>query len=265
MPYFANGSLAPRICDGPITIRELIRMAQGVLRGMARIHSTGFVHFDIKPANILFNGIDEPLVADFGQTRRFLANGIVQAPRMYPRVIPPETWMGGVGSALSDIYQAGLLFYRAVNGDPLYRAQHANLDDRTLRDCVVTGRFPDRKTFLPHVPKRVRTIIRKALNVDPRKRYQSATELSAAIARIPASLDWCITPRAQGEFSWRAERPGRASLEVELVRINRAWAVQVWTDKGNVRRAKDRLDFWRSNLTQSGAIEHLNGVFAHLG
>src|ERR1700681_3687670 len=28
MPYFANGSLAPRICDGPITIRGLIRMAQ---------------------------------------------------------------------------------------------------------------------------------------------------------------------------------------------------------------------------------------------
>ena len=107
MPYFARGSLAFRISCSPITTRELIRVAQGVLHGVTRIHIAGFIHFDLKPSNVLFGNTDAPLVADFGQTRKILSNGIVQVPPMYRTGVPPEIWTSGVGTAMNDIYQGG--------------------------------------------------------------------------------------------------------------------------------------------------------------
>jgi serine/threonine protein kinase len=265
MPYFVKGSLASRICDVPIPINEVIRIAQGVLHGLARIHGEGFIHFDLKPSNVLFDDIDAPMVSDFGQTRRVLANGVVQVPPMYANAVPPEVWASGVGSALSDIYQAGLLLYRAVNGDPLYRSQFANLDDATVRKRVIAGKLPGRKLFLPHVSKRFRTIVRKALSPDPSHRYQSAVELASAIARIPRGLNWRTTRQGAGELSWQAERLGKTDLEVELVvSTNSRWEVRVWTVDGNNRRAKNRLDHWRTDLTHADAMQHLSGLFARL-
>ncbi len=190
MPYYAKGSLAARISKDPITTRELIRVAVGVMHGVAQIHAKGFIHFDLKPSNVLFNDLDDPLVSDFGQTKRFLTGGAVGVPRMYWRVMPPETLSSGAGSVLGDIYQLGLLLYRAINGDAMYEDQFAGVDLPTLRHLILRGKLPNRKLFLPHVPMRVRTIIRKALQIDPSSRYQSADEFSRAIARITASLDW---------------------------------------------------------------------------
>jgi serine/threonine protein kinase len=184
---------------------------------------------------------------------------------MYAHAVPPEVWTSGVGSALSDIYQAGLLLYRAVNGDSLYSSQVANLDDATVRQRVVAGKLPDRQLFLPHVPKRVKTIIRKALSLDPSRRYQSAAELASAIARIPRGLNWQASRKGVGELSWRAERTGKTDLEVDLVAMpNNRWDVRVWTVDGNIRRAKSRLQYWRADLTRSDAMQHLSGLFAQL-
>lgn len=265
MPYFPKGSLATRVCRGPMTLMDVIRLAQGILRGIAKIHRSGFVHFDIKPSNVLINDSEDALIADFGQTRRFLAGGVVYAPSMYPRAIPPETWAGGMGSVLSDIYQAGLLLYRAVNGDPWYHRQHSNLADTSaLRQSVINGRFPDRKAFLPHVPQRVRSLIRKALNVDPQKRFQSASEMSAALARVPVGLNWRTALSPQGGFVWNADRVGRTALLVELLTNGNSWSVCVWTQQRAVRRAKNYADFWRTELTYQDAIAHLEQVFLSL-
>ena len=69
MPYFRNGSLADRIQDRPLQLSEVQRIAQGVLAGLAHIHLAGFIHFDLKPSNVLFSNKDRPMVADFGQSR----------------------------------------------------------------------------------------------------------------------------------------------------------------------------------------------------
>ena len=42
---------------------------------------------------------------------------------MYKWGIPPEVWDTQVGTFESDIFQVGVLFYRSINGDPVYQAQ----------------------------------------------------------------------------------------------------------------------------------------------
>jgi len=265
MPYFANGSLALRILSAPLTIREFIRVSQGVLNGVTQIHKASFIHFDLKPSNVLFNNVDAPLVADFGQTRRILPNGVMTVPPMYPTAIPPETWASGVGSFLSDIYQAGLLFYRAVNGDFLYNAQFSGISGAALKAGVVAGRLPNRKVFLPHVPQRVRSIIRKAMRPNPSERYQSAAELATAIGRVQVGLDWITAVKLNGEITWRANRLDKPDLEVSLISSGANWDVQVWTVNGVSRRAKGLSDYWADGLSYTDAIKQLNDVFEGLG
>jgi serine/threonine protein kinase len=264
MPYFARGSLAARISAGPITTKELIRIAVGVLHGVTQIHNAGYIHFDLKPSNVLFNDIDDPLVADFGQTRKILPGGAVSVPRMYHRAMPPETLTSGAGSLLGDIYQLGLLLYRAINGDRLYHVQFLDIDDATMERLVIAGRLPDRKMFLPHVPKRIRTIIRKALKPDPAERYQSANEFSKVVARIPVGLNWNTTIDPSGEIRWRAERPGKTDLEVRLLKMAGTWSVRAWTVNGTRRRATGSGALNRSGVDHTTAMAHLNGVFAQM-
>jgi eukaryotic-like serine/threonine-protein kinase len=264
MPYYANGSLADRITPNPISLTELIRVAVGVMHGVTQIHARGYVHFDIKPSNVLFNDINDPMVSDFGQTRKLDPGGAVPIPRMYLCAMPPETLSGGAGSQLGDIYQLGLLLYRAVNGDPLYDEQCSGVDWPQLQRLISAGKFPDRKRFLPHVPTRVRSIIRKALKPNPAERYQSADEFSRAIANVPVGLDWSTSIDASGEIYWKAIRPGRATLEVKLLKTANAWSVRVCTVNGASRRASGGARLNCSHPTWDAAIRHLNDVFAKL-
>jgi eukaryotic-like serine/threonine-protein kinase len=264
MPYYSRGSLAARISSGPITATELIRVAVGVLNGVSQIHHKGYIHFDIKPSNVLFNDMNDPLVSDFGQTRRFLPGGAVAVPQMYCRAMPPETLSSGVGSLLGDIYQLGLLLYRAVNGDAMYEDQFAGIDWSSTKRLIASGKLPDRKRFLPHVPKRIRSIIRKALNPNPADRYQSAEEFSKAIARVPVGLDWNTTIHPTGEISWYAARSGKSDLEVQLANTAKGWNVRVSTVNGASRRATGGATLNQSGLRREAAIKHLNEVFAQL-
>ncbi len=264
MPLYRNGSLASRIATNPISVKEVIRLSQGVLHGIGQIHAAGFVHLDIKPSNILFDNADVPLVADFGQSMKALPTGGVLDPEMYTWAIPPEVFASGAGSFLSDIYQAGLLFYRAVNGNRHYEEQFRTLDYAEIKEKTLRGKLPDRNSFLPHVPKRMRTIIRKALRVDPVERYQSAREFAADLARMPAGLNWLVTIKPSGEATWRADRDGRAALEVELTKSANRWETRAWTINGLSRRAKEPGAIERSYASLPDVGKHLNEVFEKL-
>jgi serine/threonine protein kinase len=265
MPHYPDGSLAKRIEDRPLQPSEVLRVAQAVLAGLAHIHAAGFVHFDVKPSNVLFSMANVPMVADFGQSRPVSpTTGTATVPSLYYASIPPELLTSAVGTALSDIYQAGLLLYRAVNGDELFQAQ---IPPRSvLEERIRKGKFPDRNQFMPHVPKRLRTIIRKAMRVNPAERYQSATDMADALVHVALPLDWLTEPLATGGYRWTAQRLGRASFVVEMTpQAGTTWDVRMFTEMpGEPRRARNRKENWRSKLSRTDALAHLTAVFRRL-
>lgn len=266
MPYFPRGSLAASIEKGPLSIRESLRIIQGVLTGLANIHLSGVIHFDIKPSNILINENGMPLIADFGQSRRIQKDGLVSTPPLYAFAFPPEIHASQVGGPHSDVYQAGILLYRLVNGEPHYQEQLKNLRDfHDLKMKIKTGKFPDRKRYLSHVPARLRTTINKALQIDPKKRFQSATEFADKLATVMVDLDWNVKMLSNGEFEWIAERGEQPKLIVELQRDGRdLWKVRAFTERNGNRRAKERQSFWRDGMTHSTALAHLEETFKTL-
>jgi serine/threonine protein kinase len=262
MPFFFNGSLQSKLAKDPLPLRDLLEIAQGVLTGVGKIHLGGYIHFDLRPSNILFSDDGSPLVADFGQARQVGRGGLITAPRMYVPFFPPEVVTAGVGSILSDIYQVGLLLYCAANGDRIYRSQIR--PSPVIEDRIERGLFPNRKIFLPHVPSRLRTIIRKALHVNPAQRFQSASDMADALARVPLPLDWHPKGQKGSDLMWEAARGGQPSLVVKLIQSASGWDVEVYTRAaGNILRRKD-LKLWRKGLAFGAADKHLNEIFLHL-
>lgn len=263
MPYYRNGSLADRIHDRPLQLSEIQRVAQGVLAGLAHIHLKGYIHFDVKPSNVLFSDTGTPMVADFGQSRAISPAGVVSVPKLYMYAQPPETIHTGMATSVADIYHVGLLMYRAINGDSFYKAQDPG--PATVMAKISRGKFPDRNRFMPHVPSRLRTLIRKALRLNPDDRFQTAMEMADDLSRVDVVLDWSVEPLLLGGFRWRAGRLGQCDLVVELRNVAGAWNVETCTEKkGQPRRARGKKENWRSGLSLDDAYAHLEDVFERL-
>jgi len=266
LPYFPKGSLKGRIADGPLDFKRFLKLSNDVFSGVSRIHSQRFLHLDLKPSNVLFDETDRALIADFGQARRISARGDVKFPEMYRWATPPEVWDTHIATVETDIYQVGVLLYRAANGDPVYLAQKDQISTNSeLQKKIARGKFPDPNLFLPHVPARVRTIIRKAMRVDPANRYHSVSEMAADLRRVPLTLNWRIQHLGNGSYKWLAERKNGSQIEVELRQSSPAkWESNVWT-LGEQRRAKGLSEYWEKNMRYSEACRHLTEVFADLG
>ncbi len=254
MPYFARGSLQDRIAISPLRLTEMLRIGQGILSGLGQIHRAGFIHFDLKPSNVLMSDRDDPMVADFGQTRPFDATGVTSLPPMYPGALPPEFFITGIGTIKTDIYHAGLTLYRAVNGDKFFKAQEPPPDK--IRERIIKGKFPDRNAFMPHVPQSICRAIRKALSVDATKRFASANEFADTLARINIRLDWNASAQPNGEITWTASRPGQATIEVTLRSVAAGWDVEAFTVNSASRRAKQQDTIKATSLSYDDAMLH---------
>lgn len=162
--------------------------------------------------DILFSNTGVPMVADFGQARALDPNGIVtKLPPIYNYGIPPEIFTQKSATFESDIYQVGLTLYRAVNGDSVFQSQVPSVryteDMEELQQRVLTGKLPDRDLFLPHVPAKLKSAIKKALNVNSSKRFPSAIGFSDALGRISIACDWKTSiDYRTGEMQWQACR-----------------------------------------------------------
>jgi serine/threonine protein kinase len=265
LPLFENGSLKNSIKTHPLRVKDSLKIAQQVLAGLGIIHASEFLHLDLKPSNIFFDNDDRPLIGDFGQSRKMSNMGTVSYPPTYNWTMAPETVGHHVATRESDIYQMGTLLYRAVNGESVYKLQKSAVpNDAELERLILKGRFPDARFFLPHVPKRLRSLIRKAMRVKPGERFHSASEFAAALGRVNPSLDWKTKNLGDGAYQWTATRPGKCDFDVFLKNGSSGWETEVWTKNGHERRRRGEKEFWHSGLNYSDAIKHLTAVFSDL-
>jgi len=198
MPYYKNGSLKNLIDSRFLTVREIVVFGCQIASGLHNIHSKKLIHFDIKPDNILLSERGEALVSDFGLSKHIDISGKASQDRMYVKMLPPEAMNGCDFTVSFDVYQLGLTLYRMCNGNSNFYEQFYkygvnlsvfNRDE--FRLDVRNGRFPDRQTFLEHIPKKLRKIIKKCLEPDPSNRYHATIEVANALADINGNiLDW---------------------------------------------------------------------------
>lgn len=268
MPYFQNGSLQDRLDQGPLTTRQLIVLSDQFLNGVHHVHSQGYIHFDIKPTNILINNDQSALLADFGQTMPVNALGVANIPPLYCCHFPPEACDYRAATKQADLYQVGLTLYRMCNGNKFYYSQAPSVQNPiefdALRDLIRTSKFPRRDLFLPHVPTRLRTIIRKLLKIDPAQRYQTALDLKNDLGQIAYLLDWQYQELTNG-IRWSMTKEGHIHEIILLLTSKTNWTVEGYTirESDGVRRRKNHW-FGGPFRTFKKATEFVSGLFRQM-
>jgi serine/threonine protein kinase len=215
MPYYKNGSLKSLIDKKFLTVREIIRYSLQYLSGLNHIHTKGLMHFDIKPDNILLSDSNEALLADFGLAKAMNNFGFSTQESVYPRQVPPERFSQKVFSVQYDIYLAGLTLYRLCNGNQHFYQQINFVDENAYIDAIRKGSFPNRKLYLPHIPKKLQKIINKAIHVDPAKRHNNVLELMNELGSVDTHLDCQFIPQ-KGISKWELKELEK-TYDIELI------------------------------------------------
>jgi Mg-chelatase subunit ChlD len=182
MRYLPGGTLADRLNDDPLPISEIVELFERVGSAVDYAHSLGVIHRDIKPGNILFDAHGEIFLSDFGiakiteATAAITGTGIMGTPAyMSPEQAQGEKNLDG----RCDIYSLGVVLFQALSGQLPYNA------DTPMGVVVahITEPIPSLLERRPDLPPVFETVIRKALDKNPARRYQTATELAGAIRR----------------------------------------------------------------------------------
>lgn len=193
MPYYERGSINSIINERFLTNREIIKYSLDFLSGVHYIHTNGLVHTDIKPTNILINNNGKAVITDFGLAKYVDDYGVAPVNKMYNTHYTPEAIRHEIATIRTDIYQSGLTIYRMCNGNESFKQQAEELfssSNENIIKNILSGKFPDRKRFLPHIPNKMRTIIKKALSVNEDKGYNSIIEMINDISNLEENLDW---------------------------------------------------------------------------
>lgn len=204
MPFYAKGSLNSVAEKQFLTVREIIKYSLDLLSAVSYVHSKGLLHLDIKPTNILLDASGKAVLTDFGLSRYMDVNGIAEQPINYQLHSDPERYLHSGRTVQSDIYQVGLTMYRLCNGVGILTQQLGvmGIDNANkLMENTINGKFPDRRHFMPHIPKKLQKVILKALEVDPSKRYINTITMMNDLSVIDNNLDWIFTGNMRNPYT----------------------------------------------------------------
>ncbi|ASF29964.1 MULTISPECIES: serine/threonine-protein kinase [Bacillus amyloliquefaciens group] len=195
MPYYANGSLNSVLNERFLTAREIIRYSLDFLSGLLFIHIKGLIHLDIKPTNVIIDDTNKALLTDFGLSKHLGENGFANQGRQYVAHRSPEAYVTTDKTVQDDIYQAGLTLYRMCNGNADFKTQFEFLKTSCNSDVefikkIQRGEFPNRKSYLPQIPVKLRRIINKMLHTDIDKRYKDVLSIINDLCKIDETMDW---------------------------------------------------------------------------
>lgn len=186
LEYVSHGSLEKAMLNRYIPISESVKHMIDVLSGLEYAHSQGFLHRDIKPGNILI-GDSISKLSDFGLATSYSVNSCC-SPQGYITHLAPEFYTTNSTTKLTDIFAAGMTFYRIVENISNWRALTQNLPK--LQDHIRKGRLISQIGFSKYTPQPIKRIINKACNPDPVKRFQTAHEMSQSLSKLRFNISW---------------------------------------------------------------------------
>ena len=263
MPYYKNGSLKSLIDTRYLSIREVIRYSIQFLSGLNNIHSKGLIHFDIKPDNILLSDSDEALLSDFGLSKAMDSLGFANPDDVYHKQIPPELFSSTEKTIHFDIYLAGLTLYRLLNGNSHYNDQFSFASRNDYITAIKKGEIPNRNSYLPHIPKKLRRILNKALSINIEDRHQNVLELINDLSTVDENLD-LIYSKNGNITEWRLNKSDRFYImTLDSSDLNSQTITTSKTLLHNNRTTRVH-DLCRINLTARNILSKLKTVFRGL-
>ena len=159
---------------GILNWKETLHFSLQIAKGLEHAHSRGIVHRDIKPHNVMVLKNGSVKVMDFGIARVMnKSNTLTKEALGSVHYISPEQAKGGHTDNRSDLYSLGVVMYEMMAGRPPYDGESAV----SVAIQHINGGAALPSAYNPNIPTGLEQIIMKAMALEPRDRYVSATEM----------------------------------------------------------------------------------------
>jgi two-component system, LytTR family, response regulator len=181
MEYVEGEPLSVRLGRGPLPFSELLSVGIQVADALDDAHSKGIVHRDIKPSNLMLTPRGYVKVLDFGlakleaprtgqETQVMTSTGVVMGTVAY---MSPEQALGRDVDHRTDLFSLGVVLYEMATARLPFPG---NTPSESM--ARILGSQPDAiARFNYDVPEGLDRVVRKCLEKDRERRYQSAREL----------------------------------------------------------------------------------------
>jgi Tol biopolymer transport system component/predicted Ser/Thr protein kinase len=279
MEYVEGETLAEKLAGRSgrgLPMEEALTLARQIALALEHAHELGIVHRDLKPANIKVKPDGTVKVLDFGlakivgSTTAQTENsptismaatlaGVIQGTAGY---MSPEQARGKAVDKRADIWAFGVVVYELLTGERLFKGE----DIGEILAAVIKE-----EPRLDRVPARVRPLLHRCLEKDPRKRLRDIGDIGLLLEEGPqaaeprrASWFWPAaaallltiasglavlylrqTPRAQQALRFQIPPPGNAEAEMFTLSPDGRYLAFIASDDGPSKlwlRAMDALD-----------------------
>ena len=227
-------SLRHRLSRGRLSLRTALELGVQIAEGLAAAHARGVVHRDVKPENVFLTSGGRAKLLDFGiakltapraieGTRNLLdttltPEGVGTRPGAVlgtPGYMSPEQVRGDPVDARTDIFSLGTVLYEMLAGAPAFPAKSFIESGHAILESEPPP-LPD------SVPPSVDLLVRRCLEKEPARRFQSAADLAFDLgaATAPSSgRGRSIAPRGARSLLARLAQLGAVLALVAAVAI----------------------------------------------
>ncbi|MEZ6243614.1 MAG: serine/threonine-protein kinase [Phycisphaerales bacterium] len=250
------GGGAPKSAE---QVAKIVHLFVPICDAIAYAHRLGVIHRDLKPGNVLVTGDGRPVVLDFGiaklagsregttKTGDFVGTLSYAAPEQLAR--SPE-----LVDTRADVYAIGVMLFECLTG-----SRPGQVEGMSLADSVraVTEQDAPRASGLNGAVSRdLDAILRRALERDPARRYQSVHQLRDELNRMLAGE---VVRAREGERLYLASRfvrKRKAPIAVGVAILGLG-VVGVWFGyRANIRAAEAR----GSGRGMKVALDYITGI-----
>ena len=236
LPYivmeYVDGARITEYCRAKdLSVDQRLRLFQDVCSAVEHAHRHFVVHRDIKPGNILVTHAGVVKLLDFGICKLLYSDPlgketVTEAGRlMTPDYASPEQIRGEPVTVVSDVYSLAAVLYELVTGTNPHRFANRTLLEIERTICQQPIARPSRAAADPILARRLSgdldTILLRALDKDPARRYQTVQEFAADIDRHLSNLPVKAAPDTlvyrAGKFLRRRGRTVAAAAAIAVL------------------------------------------------
>ena len=191
-------TLRVRSANGPLPVRTALDYAGQIAHGLAAAHEKGIVHRDLKPDNVFLTTDGRVKILDFGLAKLIDQEASGSLATVLPTAAPgtkpglvlgtsgymsPEQVRGALVDHRTDIFGLGVVLYEMLAGR---RAFARDTVPETMT-AILRDDIPDIHSSTSQVSVPLEQVLRRCLDKDPARRFQSTEDLAFALSTVGAT------------------------------------------------------------------------------
>ena len=197
MELVEGQTLAEQIKQASLRIGEAMPLAKQIAEAVEYAHERGIIHRDLKPSNVKLTPDGQVKVLDFGLAKALEGESTEEELRNSPTLSAAATRAGvllGTAAYMSpeqarckrvdrrtDIWAFGCVLFEMLSGLPAFAGETTS----DILACVIRAE-PDWSSLPGSVPPRLRELLRRCLQKDPKQRLQAIGEARVTMEEILA-------------------------------------------------------------------------------